>query len=150
MVKACSCCKVVKQQCDMYKQGSCKECGRKRRAIWRRNNKEKEQLIERKQTLRKYGLTIEQYNNLFSNQIGCCAGCNRHQSVFSRSLSVDHDHKTGKIRGLLCNDCNLALGKVQDSKLTLQNLLNYLNTHTPELADNNTNVVEIKFPKKVG
>ena len=53
-----------------------------------------------------YGLKIAEYNRLFNIQNGRCAICEKHQFELKRRLDVDHDHKTGKIRGLLCNYCN--------------------------------------------
>jgi hypothetical protein len=53
-----------------------------------------------------YGLTKEQYSELFNNQNGCCLVCLKHQREFVRRLHVDHDHKTGEVFGLLCNFCN--------------------------------------------
>lgn len=58
----------------------------------------------------RYGLSIEDYNVLFEKQHGCCAICGTHQSELSKRLSIDHDHKTDEIRGLLCQRCNGALG----------------------------------------
>lgn len=52
---------------------------------------------------RLYGITPEQYDELFEKQNGCCAVCGRHQREFKTRLAVDHDHATGEIRGLLCN-----------------------------------------------
>jgi hypothetical protein len=58
----------------------------------------------------RYGLTKDAYNRLLEKQSGGCAICgNPHK------LHVDHDHKIGKIRGILCNNCNAALGFYQDS-----------------------------------
>ena len=65
------------------------------------------------------------YNLIFEEQNGCCAICGRHQSQLSQSLCVDHDHKTGEIRGLLCSDCNLGLGCFQDSAVNLKYALSY-------------------------
>lgn len=53
-----------------------------------------------------YSLTEEDYNILYVNQQECCAVCKTAGSSLKRSLAVDHDHITGEIRGLLCNDCN--------------------------------------------
>lgn len=52
----------------------------------------------------------KKYNELFEKQKGCCAICGKHQSELEKTLHVDHDHKTGKVRGLLCQRCNQALG----------------------------------------
>jgi hypothetical protein len=74
----------------------------------------------------RYGLSGEDYNKIYNNQSGRCLGCGRHRSEFKNNLCVDHDHKTGKIRGLLCDDCNLSLGRLQDSVETLRKLIEYL------------------------
>ena len=66
------------------------------------------------QDLRLYGITVENYNRLFSQQKGKCALCRR---TPSHQLHIDHDHRTGEVRGLLCKTCNLTLGyyeKYQD------------------------------------
>lgn len=56
--------------------------------------------------LKKYGLTIEQYEDLLQRQSGNCAVCGRTATSFRTRLAIDHDHSTGAIRGLLCNFCN--------------------------------------------
>lgn len=73
-----------------------------------------------------HGISLEQYNELFSSQNGLCKGCYRHQSSLKMAFAVDHNHKTGKIRGLLCGPCNTALGLLKDSPETLQRLIDYL------------------------
>jgi len=57
-----------------------------------------------------YGITREDWNKLYKKQHGCCAICHRPQTELSHRLGVDHDHKTGKIRGLLCSICNAHYG----------------------------------------
>ena len=91
----------------------------------------------RDQNLRKrYGIGVEQYKELLNKQEGNCAICGKHSSsVFTKGkegfeLCVDHCHKTGKARGLLCENCNTGLGKLQDSREILWKALNYL-----EMAD---------------
>ena len=76
--------------------------------------------------LNKFGLSWEGYQQLFEQQQGKCAICEKHQSELKKRLHVDHCHKTGKIRGLLCRNCNLFLGNIQDSKKFLSNALKYL------------------------
>jgi hypothetical protein len=78
---------------------------------------------------RTYGITIEDYNFLFNLQSGCCAICGKHQSAEKKRLHVDHDHATGKIRGLLCVNCNSMLGQAKDSINILQNSIEYLKRH---------------------
>jgi hypothetical protein len=56
--------------------------------------------------LKKYGITEVQYDDLLRKQHECCAVCKRHHTSFPIRLAVDHDHKTGEVRGLLCKYCN--------------------------------------------
>lgn len=79
--------------------------------------------------LNKYGLTVDAYNLMWTVQNGCCAICGSHQSKFSRALSVDHCHTTGKIRNLLCINCNFLLGYSKESLITLQTAIEYLKAH---------------------
>ena len=77
-----------------------------------------------------FGITLVQYNEMFQAQKGLCLGCYKHQTNFKRAFSVDHDHKTGKIRGLLCTNCNQAVGHAMDSAAVLKRLADYLeNNH---------------------
>jgi len=75
-----------------------------------------------------YGITLEDYNEMLAIQNGVCAICNQ-SCTTGRRLCVDHDHKTGKVRGLLCNDCNSGIGKLKDSSEILKNAANYLDKH---------------------
>ena len=80
-----------------------------------------------KQTLKKYNLTNEQYEEMFRAQNGLCAICGR--AWEKRRLAVDHNHKTGKVRGLLCGSCNIRLGYIEMVKrmrLNLRPFLRYL------------------------
>ena len=68
-------------------------------------------VIKRDAQLKKlYGITLDEYNTLYELQDGKCAICGKHNSEFTKSLAVDHDHKTSKIRELLCILCNTQLG----------------------------------------
>jgi hypothetical protein len=72
-----------------------------------------------------YGLTPEEYDRLLAFQGGACAIC---QNIpRTKRLAVDHDHKSGAVRGLLCRSCNYkVLGGVKDSVDTLQRAITYL------------------------
>jgi hypothetical protein len=63
-----------------------------------------------RQRLYSYGLTVEAYQLLLREQAGACAICGR-----TANLTVDHDHRTGQVRGLLCDPCNRGVGHLQDS-----------------------------------
>ena len=75
---------------------------------------------------RKFNITITDYNKILREQNGRCAICGIHQSELKRGLAVDHDHKTGKIRELLCGKCNRTLGLFLDNKLIFAKMINYL------------------------
>ena len=76
-----------------------------------------------------FGITLEDYNKMFADQKGLCLGCYKHQSSFKKAMAVDHDHTTGKIRGLLCMKCNSVLGYVADDSTTLRRLADYADKH---------------------
>ncbi len=73
-----------------------------------------------------YGISLEEYNYMFSEQEGRCLGCRKHQSELRTSLHVDHNHTTGKIRGLLCRKCNSAIGLISDNINVLKTMIKYL------------------------
>jgi hypothetical protein len=80
---------------------------------------------------KKYRMTLDDYRQRFDAQGGVCATCSLPEKRKGREryLCVDHDHKTGKIRGLLCHDCNTALGNVHDNCDILRALIAYLHQH---------------------
>jgi len=86
-------------------------------------NKEQKRAYSLEKT---YGITLEQYSQMFEEQKGCCAICNRHQSEFKRALHVDHDHSTGEVRGLLCGNCNTAIGLLDESLQLFDKAQQYL------------------------
>lgn len=74
-----------------------------------------------------FGITIDQFDALAVQQNNLCAICNKPQLEHKKYLSVDHCHKTDKIRGLLCEACNLGLGHFKDDIELLLKAVNYLN-----------------------
>lgn len=76
---------------------------------------------------RKYNITLEEYNSLSEKQNHVCGICNETESNSRISvLCVDHDHSTGKIRGLLCSNCNRSLGLLKDDTEIINNAIKYL------------------------
>lgn len=79
---------------------------------------------------RSYGITLKQYEDLRQKQENLCAICDGEGFVMATThkmkLVVDHCHTSGQVRGLLCHNCNRALGLLKDSEEALQRALNYL------------------------
>jgi hypothetical protein len=122
---------------------NCKECQRayknnnlqrdKERAhLWQKNNRAKVNAyrVRRKDDKRKYklkyvyGITVEDYDRMFREQNGKCATCGSDNN--GKRLVVDHDHKTGKVRGLLCASCNVAIGFMKDDESIVMKVFHYL------------------------
>jgi hypothetical protein len=104
-----------------------KESNKENVKEWRKNNKNKmENYIRKNQLKKNYGITPEQYDELFIQQKGRCAICGRHQTEFKNRLSIDHDHVTGKVRALLCTNCNFILGNAKDDMTILLSAIKYL------------------------
>lgn len=155
-MKKCTKCGEVKELSEFYRQNSksgyraeCKECSQKRErekfsagseALQKKYEKQrhswndpenwsKRQLAVRKCHLKRtYGMSLEDFQDRLEDQKQCCAICGDHiTTVTHKQLVVDHCHTTGKIRGLLCDLCNTALGKFKDNKEILQRAIKYLN-----------------------
>ncbi len=77
---------------------------------------------------RTYNITLDDFNDLLEAQGGTCAICDGRNadSAANRRMTVDHDHVTGKVRGLLCFTCNTSIGKLGDSYEALQKAADYL------------------------
>ena len=78
---------------------------------------------------RKYGINEEEYGRLLSLQCGCCAICGKSMSDYKRKLAVDHDHSSGKVRGLLCVKCNGGIGCFEENPLLFDKAKEYLHKH---------------------
>mgnify|MGYP000013335075 CR=1 FL=1 len=84
-------------------------------------------LAVRKAQLKKnYGITPEDYDLMFAKQQGVCAICSQPDNEKRQYLCVDHDHASGVVRGLLCHNCNIGLGKFQDDPNLLNKAIWYL------------------------
>lgn len=155
-MKKCSECKLDKDEKEFTKckrridglQGICKECSKAYMKTYYKENLEKAKAqgkawykanletaremikawhkanpdkLKANSLKRKYGLTLEEFKNLLKKQENKCAICGR-----SGKLVVDHDHRTGKIRDLLCNNCNRGIGYLKDSSGVLLKAAQYL------------------------
>jgi hypothetical protein len=137
--KLCSTCKEVKPISDFgvnrgKPRHQCKECKNKDSKEWYSKNKERKKELssnyrhtKKNQDLKKaYGITLDDYNNMLVEQNNQCKICMTSADRLKRSLCVDHDHSTGKVRGLLCDTCNRSLGLLKDNIDILKKAVQYL------------------------
>lgn len=151
LTKICSTCKVDKtiDQYDLsglksdHRRNRCKLCQHayyesykvknkdKLRDKWRKASRKCYNYDKKKarELKRRYNITIDEYNKLYDAQHGKCCICG-----IDQTLVVDHCHRTGKIRGLLCNGCNMAIGKLGDSVETLEKAIAYLKDNAGDSA----------------
>lgn len=114
----------------------CRECSRKYQREYQRDyrsrNPEKRREYQRKTNLRRlYGVSTDDYERMFEKQGGVCRICRqpeqRSRADGSRKhLHLDHDHVTGRVRGLLCTRCNTVLGMANDDCSVLASAIDYL------------------------
>jgi len=146
-MKKCRQCKQSRNIEDFHKDYKCNDgrslrcryCAIERSKKWYAANRGIDYARKgRARHLRKYwpGSTVEEaetnYNNLIIAQNNKCKICNREEKSIEartnkiRLLCIDHNHRTGKVRGLLCNRCNKCLGQLEDDKNLLYTMINYL------------------------
>lgn len=150
--KRCACCLTIKpigefNKCKFRFQSWCKACGNDRLAEIRKNQKLSGENVEinrrdywkRRRWIKvktKYGLTKEQYEQMVLEHDNKCAICRMPEKELDGnhgsplSLSVDHNHATGKVRGLLCRQCNIGIGRLKEDVGILQNAIDYLNKYS--------------------
>jgi len=139
-VQVCKRCRVEKKLSEFYKQpnmrngydGHCKECHKiLRRKHLELDPEKHQQDVRRRRYLRKYSITIEDYDRMFKAQGGRCAICGttKHARHNVKYFAVDHDHVTGEVRGLLCEACNRGLGFFKDDIDHLKKAILYLSTN---------------------
>lgn len=144
--KQCSTCREKKELTEFNKDKrsttgfcfECKKCRSKRRKLsqhkisaynkkWRSENLEYAKLRDKRHNLkRNFRLTLEEYEHMKAAQNYGCAICQKNRSSIKKDLCVDHDHETGKIRGLLCDNCNRGIGLLQDNINLLHKAIEYL------------------------
>ena len=132
--KRCSRCKKEQEQSEFCRDSGrldglhpwCKGCRGSAYAIAyaKPEVRAKAVINSRRQWYKRYGLTRELFESMVAEQRGLCAICDRKPD--SGPLYVDHNHATGKVRGLLCHPCNSMLGMAKDSQRTLNRAISYL------------------------
>lgn len=138
MKKLCSSCRRTKQASSFYAhpkkslglQDKCKECSKRYQRERIKNPETRAQVLEtarRTKMKLAYGITLEQYEAKFGAQKGLCAICQKPPT--RKRLAVDHDHRSGKIRDLLCSYCNFLVGTLEEGKLVTTAML-YLKHHS--------------------
>jgi len=120
--------RIANKKCYDKNKKKYHETGKK----WKKKNPDKVRIYEKKCELRRYGITLDEYTKLAARQGNVCGICSSQQIKRYKYLTVDHCHKTGKIRGLLCATCNLALGLLGDSLKDIHNILQYLEKNNVE------------------
>ena len=104
----------------------CLGCKRENGAKYRGENRES---INLKNRVGRYRITLEDYETLYQAQQGRCAICR--EILTENKRRIDHDHRTGKVRGILCTSCNTGIGLFQDSSAILEQAEDYLHSHGP-------------------
>jgi hypothetical protein len=108
-----------KKKGKLYKNSGCKQCKIKANSKYQKDNAH---AVRERHWKRTYGLDDSDYQIMLEKQHGVCGICSKSFSI----LRIDHCHKTGTVRGLLCDKCNLAIGLLADSKENLLKALSYL------------------------
>ena len=141
--KECCVCNVRKPFTEFFnyknksdgKSYRCKVCDDVARKKWSTDNPEKAHLSQRQRNLKcKFGVDLQWYEEQFKKQNYSCAICETktNKTVGERqfwNFSVDHCHDSGKVRGILCNNCNRALGLFQDNPELLTKAAHYVNSN---------------------
>jgi hypothetical protein len=138
VTKYCSRCKQWKPTTDFCPAKStktglyayCRPCSNAKRNEWRKKNPERNRQIKMPSHLKaRYGITLEEYDSIMANASGTCDICGLETNRTKKGSQLDHCHRTGKIRGVLCAKCNTALGLFDDNRETLRRAIDYLEGH---------------------
>jgi hypothetical protein len=94
------------------------------------NKRDKVKILQRRAHVkRKFNMTLEQYDEMLTAQGGVCAICKQTNRNF-QNLVIDHCHKTNKVRALLCQWCNQAIGRLNDDPILVRAAAQYLENHS--------------------
>ena len=124
---------------------------REGRIAYQRERRKANPELERARSLREsFSLSLEQYQEMHDRQEGKCAICGQPETQFRqgklRALAVDHNHTTGKVRELLCSDCNTGIGKLKEDQNVLLNAIKYLQKHTTGASSTEAPVFDLGPP----
>lgn len=126
----CKLCKRLKEKLNRLLKP---EIYKKEPHKWREYNKkcynkpEQKRKHKNRALIKRFGITLDDFERMLNEQDGVCKICSEKEKVRNNlNLSVDHCHKTGKVRGLLCNRCNRAIGFMEDNVQLLKNAIKYL------------------------
>jgi len=134
----CNKCKVTKPKSEFFKESSCKrgyrytckECDAPRFKKYREENKESVAATRLKWSRKtKYNFPQELYDERLNDQGGVCAICGTDNPGGRGQFHADHDHQTNQPRGVLCHNCNVALGNFKDNPEILKAAIEYLNKY---------------------
>lgn len=133
-VKTCNKCLQEKPVSEFYRSrsypsGYCKPCHGMLSVEYRRRSPAARHRARDTKLKSKFGITAREYEDMYQAQAGRCSICGDPSSWGGRRLSVDHCHKTGRVRALLCAKCNTGLGKFGDSLPLLQKAMEYLRSN---------------------
>lgn len=151
MNKTCNCCKIIKPLSDYHIDKNrikniCKDCSNKQ-SLKRYHKLTDDEKVKRSQLGRermgklyfkeyklktKYGLCLEDYNKMLSNQDGKCSIC-KIEFTEKTTPRVDHNHNSGTVRGLLCHSCNTAIGHLRENVETLKQAISYLEKYNDNI-----------------
>ena len=149
LTKVCRICKEARKLDAFYVRPKsidglrheCKKChGKNGRKNYLRRKPAIDEKLRTQHLMRQYKMTPEQWQGLYDSQEGKCAICccaemkYNNKSKTTQKLCADHDHTTGKVRGLACNRCNTILGRVNEDVNLLRAMLAYLERHRSDLT----------------
>jgi hypothetical protein len=139
-MRTCTQCKCEKADTEFYMNGPrlhawCKICFCDLSHQVRERNLVKVRRYDQGRSWQRKGILNESgqpfqlgdFDRLYQIQQGRCKICKKHSTEFKRNLAVDHEHKSGIVRGLLCHNCNRGLGSFQEEKVLLREAIKYLN-----------------------
>lgn len=131
-LKPCPVCNTTEHPKSTNKGHLCRPCAVERTMRWVKANPERFFFNQMKS---KYGIEKEEYLQKLVSQGGLCKICLEPETDIDKrtgrvkNLSIDHNHETGQIRGLLCRKCNTSLGLLREDKKIIQNMINYIDEH---------------------